>query len=70
MTGISIHLHHAVQIQRKHPLDQWHVALHGVPDEAKAECRAYLPIMAERTRLAERLKVLRRLQESAPGKII
>ncbi len=67
MTGVSTHLHHAVTIQRKCPLEQWHIALRSVPDEAKQECRAYLAVMAERTRLAERLKVLKRLRETPSG---
>lgn len=67
MTGASTNLHWAVQIQRKHAIDQWHIALRSVPDEAKQECRAYLAVMAERCRLSERLKVLKRLQETPSG---
>jgi hypothetical protein len=43
----------ASSIQRKYPLEQWHVACRSVPAECREEVVQYLCIMADRTRLAE-----------------
>lgn len=56
MPGVSMCLQFADAIQRKYPMEQWHVAMKDVPPECKQEVRLYLRDMADRVRLAAETK--------------
>lgn len=54
--GVSLCLHHAVEIQMtKEPRD-WPKALDRVPDECRDECEDYLRGIASRMRVARGLR--------------
>lgn len=56
MSGISEHLHLAVEIQRRYKPAEWAAAIDRLPPEAQEECRVYLRGMYARARLVAQLK--------------